>query len=593
MARFHRLLRIDLEKKSHRIETIPPEYERLFIGGKGLATAYLVKELKAGIDPLGPENRCYISAGPLTGTIAPASARFEFVTKSPLTGIYLSCNSGGHFGAEIKACGYDLLIIEGVSARPSILYIHDGNVDFFDAEEIWGLETYETEKKVRELVDEVEARVISIGPAGENLVRYACLSNDFSRNAARGGSGAVFGSKKLKAIAVRGTGDIPLADLATMRRTTAKAKEIIFNNPWVPGQRRYGTARSVRVVNSSGFLPVENFTKGYLESVEDFAETSFEERVEKVLSCGECPVACAKGYGKGKYKMEGPEYETIGLFGPNLGIHDPDDIARLNYLCNQYGMDTISAGALIGGLLESELFADAGNEKKRAEIVADLLGKISRREGVGDICADGALRVNEEFSTGYQMPQVKGMGIPAYDPRVSYGTSLVYMTADRGACHLCAWPVGRELGGMWKEEDIDGRVQFVKNQQEEKAAEESLTVCQFVYGIGLLDPILAELLEVSTGEEWSLETMKEAGERCWTLSRYFNCREGISRKDDYLPEKFSAEGIEAGPIKGKVMSREDQDYLLERYYRLRQWNEDGVPEQALFERLGLEEWFVG
>jgi aldehyde:ferredoxin oxidoreductase len=588
MARFHRLLRIHAGRKTSSIEEIPRDLETRFIGGKGLGTAYFTRECPAGADPLGEENIFVIAAGPLTGTTAPASGRFEIVTKSPLTGIYLDCNSGGHFGPELKAAGFDLVILEGASSSPLVLYIENDKVHFLDASSIWGMEVYETERAVRSLVGNPQARVMSIGPAGENLVRYACLANDFSRNAARGGSGAVLGSKKIKAIAIRGTRDIPIYDIATMRAETEEAKKIIFSNPWVPDQRKFGTVRNVRAVNSSGFLPVDNFTRGCLPSVEAIDHFAFEKRTEKVLSCGECPVACAKGFGQGKVRMEGPEFETVGLFGPNLGILDPDRIAHINYLCNQYGLDTITAGSLIGGLLGTKYLPKETPDM--ASAVEDLLNKISRRQGIGELLAEGPKAVAEELRLQFSMPQIKGLGFPAYDPRISYGTALAYMTADRGACHLRSWPAGRELGGLWAADDIDGRVAFVKDQQDDKAAEESLTVCQFVYGIGLLNPILASMLNASTGESWDLASLRKAGERCWTLSRLFNARQGISRKDDYLPDKFAQEGVAEGPIAGKKMPRETQDYMLDRYYELRGWDKNGVPEAALVEKMGLGGW---
>ncbi len=588
MARFHKLLRVDLKSQESIIEEIPSVYEEMFLGGKGLATAYLVREVPRGIDPLGPENKLIIGTGPLSGTTAPASSRFEIVTKSPLTGIYLDCNSGGHFGPELKASGVDLLILENVSDKPVLLLIEDKKVSFIDASLIWGKHVYETEKIVRELTGVPDLRVLSIGQAGENLVKFASISNDFSRNAARGGSGAVLGSKKIKAIAVRGTSDIPVNDLKSFRRSVEKAKTVIFNNPWVPGQRKYGTVRSVEIVNHSGFLPVNNFTNGVVSSVASINEVAFEKKTGKVLSCGECPVACSKGYSRNGIQMEGPEFETVGLFGPNMGIMDPDEIAQFNYLCNQYGMDTITAGSMLGALVETELFTEKAGT--RSEIIKDLLKKIAFRDGIGDILAEGPLAVAEKFNILYQMPQIKGMGFPAYDPRASFGTSLAYMTADRGACHLRSWPAGREFGGMWAADDIDGRVEFVKTQQDEKAAEECLIVCQFVYGIGLLDDILGEMVSVATGEKWNLDRMKEAGERCWTLARLFSCREGISRKDDYLPEKFSKESITEGPIKGSIMSMEHQNYMLDKYYNLREWDENGIPKNSLLKRLGLEDW---
>ena len=588
MSRFHKLLRIDLNTSTYHIENINQKDEEMFLGGKGLGTAFLVRELAAGIDPLGPENKMIIAAGPLTGTSAPASSRFEIVTKSPLTGLYLDCSSGGHFGQELKATGFDLVIIEGVSKDPVVLYIHNDTVAFLDASSIWGKEVYETESSVRNMIGDPEVRVMSIGPAGENLVKFACLSNDYSRNAARGGSGAVLGSKNVKAIAVRGSRDITVHDYATFKETVSRAKEVIFNNPWVPDQRKYGTPRSVAPVNENGLLPVNNFRKGTLPSVAEIDELAFEKVTVKRLSCGECPVACSKGYGRGTISLEGPEYETIGLFGPNIGILDPHKIAEFNYYCNQYGLDTITAGSLIGAVLETGKYPISDNGGT-AEAVLELLHNITFRQGIGDLLAEGPRPAGAQLGISYSMPEIKGMGFPAYDPRCSPGTALVYMTADRGACHLRSWPLGRELSGVWESDDLDGRVEFVKNQQDEKAAEESLTVCQFPYGIGLLDEILAEMLNAATGEDWTLETMKRAGERIWNLSRIFNVREGLSRKDDYLPEKFSKEGIEDGPLQGQTISVERQDYMLDRYYEYRGWTADGIPTAHTLERLGIKE----
>ncbi len=589
MARFHKLIRIDLESQSYVREKIPPEYENKFLGGKGIGTAYLVKELERGIDPLGPENKLIISTGPLNGTIAPASSRIEIVTKSPLTGIYLDCNSGGHFANELKATGNDLVIIEGVSRKPVIIYINNKKVSFIDASELWGTTVYQTETAIREKLGDPGIRIMSIGPAGENLVRFASISNDYSRNAARGGSGAVLGSKRVKAIAVRGTKDIPVVDLKGLRKAVKRANKIIFENPWVPEQRQYGTPRGVVPVNTNGLLPVNNFTEGQVPNVDSIDAETFERLTVQRLSCGECPVACAKGYGRGKIELEGPEYETIGLFGPNIGVLEPDTIAEFNYYCNEYGMDTISAGSLIGAVIGTGKVKTSGSSSIR-ETVIELLGDITFRKNLGDILAEGLIRTGEELGISYHMPQIKGMGIPAYDPRCSDGTALVYMTADRGACHLRSWPLGRELAGMWEEDDVDGRIRFVKEQQDEKAAEESIIVCQFAYGIGLLNEILAEMVSISTGEDWTIEKMKLAGERIWNLSRIFNMREGIDRKDDYLPEKFAREGIKKGPLKGKKISKSKQNYMLDRYYEYRGWSKDGLPLDSTIRRLEIEDW---
>ena len=588
MSRFHKLLRVNLSTQTYTEEDIPSEYEKKFIGGKGIGTAYLVRELEPHIDPLGPDNKFIIAIGPLNGTSAPASSRYEIITKSPLTGIYLDCNSGGHFAQEVKATGFDIFIIEGVSEKPVIIFINNNQVSFIEASDVWGMCVYDTENYVRKILKDPAVRVMSIGPAGENLVRFASVSSDYSRQAARGGTGAVLGSKKVKAIAVKGTRDIPIVNFRSFLLSVKKARELIFNNPWVPDQRKYGTPRTVTPVNANGLLPVNNFTEGIVESVASIDEFAMEALVKKRLSCGECPIACSKGYNRGKFAMEGPEYETIALLGPNIGVLDLNEIAEFNYYCNQYGLDTMSTGVLIGALIASGKI-NFGEQEKKGEKIIKLFKQISYREGIGDVLAEGLRVAGKKLDISYLIPEVKGLGIPAYDPRCSDGTALVYMTADRGACHLRSWPLGRELASVWGENDLDKKIDFIKNQQDEKAAEESLIVCQFAYGIGLLDDILPEMVNEATGEDWNLAKMKIAGERIWNLSRLFNVGEGMSREDDYLPEKFAKEGIKSGPLKGKIISREKQDRMLDKYYELRGWTKKGVPTPETLKRLDTKE----
>ncbi len=588
MSRFHKLLRVNLSTQTYTEEDIPSEYEKKFIGGKGIGTAYLVRELEPHIDPLGPDNKFIITTGPLNGTSAPASSRYEIITKSPLTGIYLDCNSGGHFAQEVKATGFDIFIIEGVSEKPVIIFINNNQVSFIEASDVWGMCVYDTENYVRKILKDPAVRVMSIGPAGENLVRFASVSSDYSRQAARGGTGAVLGSKKVKAIAVKGTRDIPIVNFRSFLLSVKKARELIFNNPWVPDQRKYGTPRTVTPVNANGLLPVNNFTEGIVESVASIDEFAMEALVKKRLSCGECPIACSKGYNRGKFAMEGPEYETIALLGPNIGVLDLNEIAEFNYYCNQYGLDTMSTGVLIGALIASGKI-NFGEQEKKGEKIIKLFKQISYREGIGDVLAEGLRVAGKKLDISYLIPEVKGLGIPAYDPRCSDGTALVYMTADRGACHLRSWPLGRELASVWGENDLDKKIDFIKNQQDEKAAEESLIVCQFAYGIGLLDDILPEMVNEATGEDWNLAKMKIAGERIWNLSRLFNVGEGMSREDDYLPEKFAKEGIKSGPLKGKIISREKQDRMLDKYYELRGWTKKGVPTPETLKRLDTKE----
>jgi len=601
MSRFHRLLRINLTDQSFRQEEIPAHLEQAFLGGKGLGTAYLVAEVGADTDALSPGNKLYFCPGVLVGTLTPAACRYQLVTVSPLTELYLDCSSGGHLATALKTSGHDMIVIEGVATSPTVLHIHDSMVSFIEADDLWGRTIYETEMALKERLGEPGLCVASIGVAGENLVRFACVANDFSRQAARGGPGAVMGSKKLKAIAVSGTRGVRVAQPAEFMRAVDAALKQIFDNPWVPGKRAHGTVGSLEPMYAVGAVPIRNFTAGEAIGMSDLALEEFEGRVVMRFACAMCPVSCSKGYrlsgdrfpGEG---IEGPEYETVSMLGPNCGLYDPEAIAQANYLCNQLGMDTISAGATIGmilqalddGLLSLKQLELPVEPKDRAEWVCALLQAIALRRGIGDLLADGALRAGKALGLKEIVPHVKGMEFPAYDPRVSEGMALAFMTADRGACHLRTWPLGRELSGELPRFGMEGKVDFVVQQQNDKAAEECLGVCQFPYGIGLLTDDLPRLLSAATDEAWDRPALRTVGERIWNLSRAFNVRRGVSRQDDYLPKRFAIRPLTEGPLAGHVVARGLQDAMLDEYYALRGWSDDGVPLPETLRRLGLD-----
>ncbi len=600
MSRFHRLLRVDLTSRTYQQEEVPPDIEGAFIGGKGLGTAYLAAEVGPGVDPLSPQNKVFFCPGALVGTLAPAACRFELVTVSPLTGLYLDCNSGGHFATAVKASGFDMIAIEGAAEAPTALHIYDDQVAFLDASELWGRTVYETETVLRERFGDPGLRIASIGPAGENLVRFACVANDYSRQAARGGAGAVMGSKGLKAIAIHGSHGVKVARALKLARRVDDALFTIRSNAWVPDKRAHGTAGSLDPMYAVGAVPLRNFTQGEAEDMSGLASEQFERRIAMRFACAMCPVSCSKGYrlsGEG-YEgegIEGPEYETIAMLGADCGIYDPEAVAAANYLCNQLGLDTISAGATLGmvlqalddHLLTSKQLELAREPKDRADLVRLLLKAIAERQGIGQVLAEGALRAARELGLENRVPEVKGLELPAYDPRVSEGMALAFMTADRGACHLRTWPLGRELSGELPRFGLEGKVEFVVQQQNDKAAEECLGVCQFPYGIGLLSDVLPKLLTAAAGEDWDLTSLRTVGERIWNLSRAFNVQRGIGRRDDYLPERFAQEALSSGPLEGRIVSREMQDEMLDRYYALRGWSEDGVPLPETLQRLGL------
>jgi aldehyde:ferredoxin oxidoreductase len=598
MTWFHRLLRIDLTRQTAEVEDIPAEVTVAFVGGKGLGSYYLYREVAPQVDPLGPQNKVFLAPGALSGTLTPAASRYEAVTKSPLTGIYLDSNSGGHFGQELKLTGHDLVVLEGRSPRPVAVVIRDKDVEFHDASKLWGYSVYNTESTLRRALNDRCFRVASIGPAGERLVKFACVSNDYSRQLGRGGLGAVLGSKRIKAIAVQGTRALAVAEPETFMAAVSRALVRIFENEWVPHKREHGTIGSLDSMHTLGIAPVANFTQSVFKSIERIDATVFGSLVEARLACSNCPMACSKGTrwrsGGAQEGIEGPEYETAALFGPNCLVDDPQAIIQANLICNTAGMDTISAGTLVGMMLGA---ADEGliswfelglsPTMSRGDMVISLLHRIVHREGIGDILAEGARTAGETFGFPELVPQVKGLEFPAYDPRVSPGMALAYMTSDRGACHLRTYPFGRETSGVLPWFSLDQKAEFVKRQQDEKAAQECLGVCQFPYGIGLLTDDLPTLLSAASGQDWTRERLCTVGERIWNLSRAFSAQAGMDRQADYLPQRFSEIPMPDGMGAGHALSRAEQDWLLDRYYQLRGWDQQGLPTRETWERVGL------
>lgn len=594
-----KLLRIRLETQDCVEELIPEDILYKYIGGKGLASWYFINEVPPQTDPLSKDNSIFVAPGAFSGTTAPASSRFHFVTKSPLTGIYLDCSSGGHFGPELRSCGIDLLIIEGRAQTLTGLYIENREVRFIDAKDYRGLGVYDTEKRIHESLGNKRCRTASIGPAGENLVHYACIGNDFSRNIGRGGAGAVMGSKNLKFITVHGTTPVQPAEPGAFREAAAEVSGWIASNPWVPGTRAHGTAGNVESMSSLGVWPVWNFSGREFPGTSRIQHQELEKKLVKRLSCANCPVSCSKGYRDDSYtggEVEGPEYETLSLLGSNIGLDDPDGIAALNYVCNQYGLDTISTGSVLGLVFDSfrrnisayEDFA-IDDSKSLTEQAMHLIEQICRREGKGNILADGSIAAAKLLKMEGEAPQVKGLDIAGYDPRATTGMSLAYQTSDRGACHLRTFPLGREFSGNLKPGDsIDGKAEFVATQQNAKAAEECLGICQFPYGIGINHECIAAMLSVCVGRSYTVNDIVTTGERIWNLSRLYNVASGIRRKDDYLPDKLSSQPLTYGPTKGRRMSVETQDAMLDEYYSIRGWTRDGIPGKERIAALGIE-----
>jgi len=596
-----KVLRINLTKRKTRVEKLDEEVARKFIGGKGLGAKILYDSLKPGIDPLSPENLLIFASGPLTATLAPTSGRWAVVTKSPLTKIFLDSQVGGYFGAAMKFAGFDCIITEGKADIPVYVWVHDENAEIRDAEDLWGKGCFKTEKMIKERLGE-NVRVASIGPAGENLVRYACITVDMYRQAGRGGAGAVMGSKKLKAVAIQSAGrKIKYADLEGFREATKKAFKIIEKNSFIPLRRKYGTPVWVAPVNEFAILPTRNFKTGVFEHADNISgETMRNKLFVKDGTCYNCPIRCWKytQVKSKKYKVKelaGPEYETIVLMGSNCGVNSLEPIAYANLLCDDLGLDTISTGNTIAfamecfekGLITGK---DANGLKLRfgnADVEIEMVKRIAHRKGLGNILAEGVGHASKKISGNSEKfaMHVKGMEIPGYDPRGAFGMALAYATSDRGACHQRAWTVRAEMESkLVPLYSTEGRAGFVKETQDERAMCFSLVLCDFApLDVGSF----VELLNEATGFNLTAEEYLKTGERIWNLTRLFNVREGLTRKDDDLPARFIEEPLSDGVAKGQVVTEKMLDKMLDDYYALREWDKRGIPTKEKLKELEL------
>lgn len=593
---FGRFLRIDLAREKYSEFEVEEQVVRAFIGGKGIGAYLLFKMLPPKTDPLDPANPLMFLTGPLTGTSYPTSGRMVVVTKSPLTGLYLDSHAGGFLGSEIRWLGFDGIIVEGKASSPVYLVVTEDGVEFRDASKLWGKTVTETVAAVR-AETHPKAHMAVIGPAGENLVRYAAIMIDTDEDpwragiAARGGPGAVMGSKNLKALVVRASKrQVRYAKPEKMREVSRRAFELIDKTKFMKVRRAIGTSFWVEPMNRFGILPTANFRRGYMDDATGLYGEYMRAFVKKDVSCHNCPVACGKvlqvdgGYVK-------VEYEDIALLGSNCLIDDVIKVAKSLKEVNELGLDAISTGNVVAfamelrelGLLEE--VPSFGDHKGQVE----LIRKIAFREGVGDLLAEGVARAAEKIGGRAReiAMHVKGMELPGYMPRASWGMALAYATADRGGCHQRAWTTRAEIEGGLERFSTEGVASFVKEVQDERAAAFSLIACDF---IPLYNPW--EAVEAVTGIDFTAEDYYTAGERIWNLTRLFNIREaGVSRKDDTLPPRVFDEPLPLPP-RGVYSVRLKRDYferMLDEYYSLRGWSPEGIPLRDTLERLGLNE----
>ena len=592
-----KILEVDLTSRKTTITEIDPELAKLFIGGKGYGAKILWDRVPAKTPPLSPDNLLILMTGPLTGTLAPSSGRFSVITKSPETGIFTDGHVGGYFGQKLKTAGFDGIIINGASKEPVYLHIKDESCEILDASNLWCKTVFEVDEILKKKYPKSSCGVI--GPAGEKLVKFACISFDIGRQAGRCGPGAVMGSKNLKAIVVEPGDKRPTyAHPDRFKKLVKDLNRSLHTHPNRIKRHVLGTLVCIWEGIDGGTLPIKNYSGiAWPQIISLVPEKLWEENIwAGTTTCYACPVACTKlsilksGEYKGK-KLEAPEYEPVAVFGPNCLIDSYEWVTYAHILCNDLGIDAISAGNAAGfamecyekGLIKPEIDLKFGNGKALIEFIK----LIAYREGIGDLFANGVRIAADEIgknSKRYAI-HVKGLELPGVDPRASYGMALAFATADRGGCHQRAWVARAELYGKLKRFSTEGRAEFVKYYQDERAACFSTDLCDFM---PFSEEDFANLLTYCTGLEFTPEEYVHAGERIWNLTRMLAVREGISRKDDTLAPRCMEEPIPAGPAKGQYISQETLDTMLNEYYNLREWDRNGIPTAKKLKELKLE-----
>lgn len=601
-----RLLRINLTSRTYSIEPIDAEDYLGYLGGRGLGAIWYWREAPAQVQPFAPENKMGFFAGPLTGTPLVSTTKFQLATRGPETGHYLCSNASGNFGPRLREAGFDALVFEGVSPVWTAVVIENDRVRFLDVDPWQGLSPMEARRRLLDRLDGKRWSTLSIGPAAENQVVFASIFVDDGRAFGRGGGGAVMASKMLKAVAVRGDGKVPIADNGKLKEIAASAREDLKTSR--ARHRQYGTAQLVDIINELGCMPTRNFQTTWEEPEivhGTDAVTLHEKFYVRNYACYRCTVACGQvaEVKEGEYAgaTARPEYESIGLLGPSCGIFCMDGVIAANQMCDDLGMDTISAGnmvALTMELFQSGLVTPPENEGLEVHFgdgkaLLEMLRLISARKGLGKILAGGVkgiLAARPEWEP--YLVHSKGLTFPAYDPRGFHGMGLAYATSSRGACHnVGGYTVSDELlKARYDRYAVDGKGSLVKGLQDNRAYIDSLGLCTVVRGAyGFADnPPPATLLAV-TGHDFAPQLMT-IGERIVNLERLILLREGITRADDSLPSRMREE-VPGGPAAGHRITAEMLDLMLDQYYQVRGWDIHGIPKTETLQRLDLQKLF--
>ena len=607
------ILRVNLSNNSTSVEHPDDKFYRTYVGGTALIGYYLLKELKPGIDPLGPDNKLIFSSGVITGIPAAGTGRNGVGAKSPLTNGWGDAQAGGHWGAELKRAGWDAIIVEGQAKKPVYVWINDDKVEIKDASHLWGKTTAVVQNLIRKELGDARIRVTQTGIAGEKLVRIAGISNDITRYYGRCGLGAVMGSKKLKAIAVRGKKGLPLAD-------TDKIKEIAT---WLVDHKQllnwastWGTSIGVLGLNAGGILPTFNFREGQFDGFNDIAGTTMKDTIlVDTDTCFACPVSCKRVVKvDAPYNVDpvygGPEYETIAALGSLCGIRDLKAIANGNQTCNAYGLDTIGVGTTIAfamecfenGILTKEDTGGIDLKFGNAEAMMKMVEMIAKREGIGDTLAEGCMRAAEKFGQGaaqYAM-HIKGQELPMHDPRGKAGMGIGYATSPTGADHMHNMqdtdvvrvnPITRALGlhdSLPPTEFSPAKVRMLQYYTNFRHFQNCALVCNFM---PYSPQMMTDLVSGATGWNFSAWELMKVGERALDLARAFNAREGFTAKDDYLPARLY-KGVSTGPLQGKGIDKKAMRQAVRLYYEMSGWDPvTAAPTASKLHELDLS-WVV-
>jgi aldehyde:ferredoxin oxidoreductase len=592
------LLRVNLSTGKVTTEPIAEALTRQFVGGRGVATKLLADNMDPRVDALDPANPLIFATGPLTGTFAPTGGRYMVVTKSPLTGAVACSNSGGYWGPALRYSGYDYLMVEGAAREPVYLWINDDRVQIRSAKHVWGKLVAETEDLIR-TETHPDARVASIGPAGENRARVACVMNDKGRAAGRSGVGAVMGAKHLKAVACYGTKGLRLINPQKFLTAARTAIDAVASSPVGSGLTMLGTAGTVGYMNHVGILPTFNFQKGtFVHADAVNGERVKQDFMVRNRGCHSCTINCGRvtkitGHGKLDGHGEGPEYETIFGLGTDCGVGNLAAIIKANFLCNELGMDTIEAGATIATAMELAQRGyipekDIGFPLQFGDVDAllNLLEAMAVRKGFGNALAEGGYRVAAQYGHPELFIGSKKQAFAAYDPRGSVGMGLGYATSNRGACHLRGYSVALEhFGNPVKLDPFTPKDKgmWLMILQNSTSYVDASGICLFstmAMGPQVLNAMVGEAL----GMEIDEQEQQRIGDRIWNLERVFNNRAGLGRQDDSLPPRMLTEPLTEGASKGHVVPLEE---MLDDYYRQRGWDPQGRPTPEKLQQLGL------